>query len=122
MFLSNEFFDGQPSQSTAGTALDITKIDVFSFGLLISTVLTGRNPFQGESLADTYRNNAMLKYDPGIHFGEVKIISEALRSLLISLCAPDPCKRYSASEASSHPWFFTRRKCVRFADLHRIRE
>jgi serine/threonine protein kinase len=110
MFMSTKFTDAQSSDLTADGALNMTKIDVFSFGLLICTVLTGRNPFQGESLAATYRNNAELIFDPEIHFGEMRGISEALRSLLTSLCAPDPSRRYSALEASSHPWFFTRQE------------
>jgi serine/threonine protein kinase len=122
MFKSDEVMDAQSSQLTVGAALNITKIDVFAFGLLISTMLTGRNPFQGDSRSATYFNNAMLKYDPGLHFGEVKIISEALRSLLIALCAPDPSKRYSAVEAASHPWFLTRRKRVTYDDLNRIHQ
>jgi serine/threonine protein kinase len=110
-----------PSQLTPESSINITKIDVFSFGLVISTMLTGANPFHGDTYAATYRNNAELKYDPGLHFGEVNIISAALRSLLCSLCERDPCKRYSAAEAASHPWFGRERIRVKFADLHKLR-
>jgi serine/threonine protein kinase len=107
-------------EMTAEGALTITKIDVFSFGMLISTVLTGRNPFRGETHADTYRNNAELSYDPGLHFRAVNTISDQLRSLLTGVCAPDPRMRYSASEASAHPWFSSTRNRVTHADLHQI--
>jgi serine/threonine protein kinase len=93
-------------------ALTVTKIDVFSFGMLISTALTGTNPFRGDTVEATMHNNAELTYYPDIHFGkdQVNIISEALRSLLSALCAPDPRKRLSASEASAHPWLLAASK------------
>jgi serine/threonine protein kinase len=121
-YLAPELFHETPQQLTAEAAYSITKIDVFSFGLLISTMLTGTNPFHGETPATMYRNNVELKYDPGIHFSEVNIISVALRSLLCSICASDPAQRASAAEAAAHPWFATERIRVTHADLHRLRE
>ena len=41
MFLSKEFFDAQSSQLTAGAALNITKVDMYSFGLLMSMACFG---------------------------------------------------------------------------------
>jgi serine/threonine protein kinase len=100
---------------------EITKIDVFAFGMLISTVLTGKNPFHGQTHGETYRNNATLKYTPGAHHSEIRGISDALRSLLAALCTRNPLKRYSASEAASHPWFVVGRQRVPSADLHQLR-
>jgi hypothetical protein len=124
-FIAPELFDdrnaGAPAELTAEGALTSTKIDVFSFGLLLSTVLVGTNPFQGETQAATYRNNAELNYNPGMHFGGVNTVSDALRSLLSSICAPDPRQRCLATEASSHPWFFQGRMRITHADLHQIK-
>jgi serine/threonine protein kinase len=117
-YIAPELF--QEPLGASQSALNCTKIDVFSFGLLISTMLTGKNPFHGKTLTETYRNNAELKYDPGIYFGEWNLVSAAIRSLLCSVCAPDPSKRYSASEAASHPWFFGQRTRVTHADLLRM--
>ena len=98
-------FSAEQSDSTAEGAANFSKIDVFSFGLLMATVLTGRNPFQGETAEETIKKNAELEYSPRVHFREVNIITESLRVLLSAICARDPRQRPSATEAAAHPWF-----------------
>jgi serine/threonine-protein kinase len=122
-YMAPELFqDPWPPQAMAESALNVTKLDVFSFGLLLSTMLTGRNPYAADTHSEMYRNNAQLKYDPWIHFSEVNIISMALRSLLCSVCAPDPLKRFTAAEAAAHTWFQGDRIRVSRAELESMRE
>ena len=64
-YLAPELFqspiDAPREPLTPGREVNTSKIDVFSFGLTITTMLTGKNPFEGETAAATYRNNAELK-------------------------------------------------------------
>jgi serine/threonine protein kinase len=124
-FIAPELFqpDAGLEQSgvPAGGLVDVTKIDVFSFGLLICTALNGSNPFQGETLNATLLNNAKQQFNAGTHYLELNNITGTLRSLLAGLCAPDPSMRSSASEASCHPWFMSSRTRVTLEDLYQIR-
>ena len=64
-FLAPELFqspiDAPREPLMPGREVNTSKIDVFSFGLTIATMLTGKNPFEGETAGATYRNNAELK-------------------------------------------------------------
>jgi serine/threonine protein kinase len=125
-YLAPELFqspiDAPREPLTPGREVNTSKIDVFSFGLTITTMLTGKNPFEGETAAATYRNNAELKYDPTAYLRERKAVSQALVSLLASACAPDPRARCSAAEAASHAWFFGGRSRVTHAYLRDLEQ
>ena len=81
----------------AETVTNITKIDVFSFGMLIYTAIFGNNP-----LVDvTLQRNVRALLSPSIMASR----SDELHYLLSGLCAKNPHERFSTSEALAAPWF-----------------
>jgi serine/threonine protein kinase len=87
------------------TVTTTTKIDAFSFGMLIYSTAFGNNPFFATTLDSTYRRNARCL----LSFSNMDGRSGELQSLLIGLCAKDPHHRFSSSEALAHPWFSSSR-------------
>jgi serine/threonine protein kinase len=87
------------------TVTNITKIDVFSLGMLIYSTAFGDNPFYSTTLDSTYRRNARCL----LSFSQMGGRSDALQSLLSGLCAKNPRERLSSSEALAHPWFSSKR-------------
>jgi serine/threonine protein kinase len=81
----------------------VTKIDVYSFGMIIYTAVAGKNPFVRDSLDATYRRNArgLLPFGNG----DAQIFSPELQGFLCMLCAVEPATRFWSSEAADHPWF-----------------
>ena len=80
----------------AETVTNITKIDVFSFGMLIYTAIFGNNPLVDVTLIST---STLLS--PSIMASR----SDELQYLLSGLCAKKPHQRFSTSEALAAPWF-----------------
>jgi serine/threonine protein kinase len=81
--------------------INATKIDMFSFGIMIYAAIFGRNPFGDGTQELTYQRNARGLVSLANFNGR----SESLRYLLSGLCAKDPRDRFSSSEAFAHPWF-----------------
>jgi hypothetical protein len=83
------------------TASNLTKTDMFSFGVLIYTAVFGQTPFvDTSSLSATYRRNAHGL----LPLANMEGRSVELQSLLSGLCAKDPRQRVSSKEALAHPW------------------
>ena len=79
------------------------KCDVWSCGVIMYILLTGRPPFNGASEEEIMKKIEqgtfeMNKYPWGI-------ISEEAKDLIKSLLQVDPNKRYTAEAALKHPWF-----------------
>jgi hypothetical protein len=83
------------------TAACLTKVDVFSFGMMIYTTTFGSNPFLGPSGQSSYERNALARVSLANMGGR----SDELQSLLSSLCAKNPRRRISSAGALLHPWF-----------------
>jgi serine/threonine protein kinase len=79
----------------------ITKVDVFSFGMLIYSIAFGNNPFYDTTLEMTYRRNARCL----LSLSNMEGRSEELQSLLYGVCAKNPRERLSSSGAFAHRWF-----------------
>jgi serine/threonine protein kinase len=99
-FIAPEMFQEDWSEELR-TVTAYTKIDVFSFGMLLYTTATGSNPLLDESLDLTYRRNARGL----LSLANMKDHSDQLKTLLSCVCAKDPRRRYLSSEALAHPWF-----------------
>jgi serine/threonine protein kinase len=80
---------------------NITKTDAFSFGMMVYTILFGKNPFVDVDEESTYRRNARGL----LSFAKMGGRSDELQSLLAGLCAKNPRHRYSSSDAYAHEWF-----------------
>jgi serine/threonine protein kinase len=101
-FVAPEMFrEDWPTQVEEETVTNIAKIDMFSFGMVAYTSLTGSNPFSAANLDATYRRNARGLLSSTSTTG----LSHELQSLLSGLCAKHPRERWSSSEAAAHPWF-----------------
>ena len=84
---------------------NVTKIDVFSFGMMVYATVFGENPFidttMNNSLNWTYARNARCL----IPLSNMGGRSDDLQYVLRGLCAKNPRKRSSSSEALADPWF-----------------
>lgn len=106
-FVAPEMFQHNwPVVSAEETVTNLTKIDVFSFGMTLYTIVFGKNPFLDTTLDSTYLRNARGL----ISFANMGGRSDELQSLLSGLCAKDPRERYSSPEALAHPWFSVERE------------
>ena len=86
--------------------------DMWSFGVLIFTMLCGFSPFWTTSVYDTYHlivDHGFLPDAPtpgfGNSFPSYVTLSPLAKDLIIRLLRPDPVERLSATEALQHPWF-----------------
>ena len=80
---------------------NVTKIDVFSFGMMVYTTVFGENPFIDTTRNSTYARNARCLLSLSNMGGR----SGDLQYVLRGLCAKNPRQRYSSSEALADPWF-----------------
>jgi serine/threonine protein kinase len=87
------------------TATNITKIDVFSLGMLMYTTAVGYNPFCEDTESSISYALALKRNTRGLlSIENMAGPSDELKSLLSGLCASDPRLRLASSEALSHPW------------------
>jgi serine/threonine protein kinase len=83
----------------------LTKIDMFSLGMVMYSTAFGDNPFVvPESVDATFRRNSRGL----LSFKNMPGRSDEFKSLLSGLCATDPRRRLSSSEALAHPWILDR--------------
>lgn len=76
-----------------------TKTDMFSVGVVLFNMLTGRQPFYGKN--DDERRNSILFHEPII---PNEITNIRLIDMIKRLLEKDPEKRLSVQEAKMHPW------------------
>jgi len=82
-----------PEQLTGG-AVD-ARTDLFSLGVVMYELLTGRRAFEGESLAEI--NRAVLEYDPPAAHEVDPQIPRELSAIVARLMARDPARRYTCA-------------------------
>ena len=79
------------------------KVDIFSSGIILYTLLSGRAPFVGKKPGEIYTKNKECKiYFQDIHW---KNVSKEGVDCVLRLTDPDPEFRPSVSEALYFPWF-----------------
>jgi serine/threonine protein kinase len=75
------------------------KHDMFSIGIVLFNMLTGKQPFFGKD--DEERQKAILENEP-ILPSEIK--NNYLKDFIKGLLEKDPEKRFSVQDAKIHPW------------------
>ena len=78
------------------------KCDIWSSGILLYIMLTGKQPFDGRR-QEIYQN--ILKGNFKMNFDDIENISDGARLLLKEMLVFDYNKRKSAEELLNHPWF-----------------
>ena len=74
------------------------KIDIFSAGVIMYILLSGKHPFQARNITNILQKNIECKFTVD------KKISEGAAELLNLMMEPDPDLRPTASQILEHPW------------------
>ena len=79
------------------------KCDLWSCGVIMYILLSGRPPFPGDNDREIMDNVAKGKYD--LNHSPFDKVSDSAKDLIKKLLVMDPRSRISAQEALNHPWF-----------------
>jgi serine/threonine protein kinase len=98
-----------PSHFTQGKPYD-SAVDIWGLGILLYELLTGRPPFETESIQDTYTNicKEEIVFPKDISPEAQDLITQVWRSycyLSFQLLQKDAIKRASLEDALAHPFF-----------------
>lgn len=77
-----------------GDAVD-HRADLYSLGITLYEIVTGKLPFQGDSTMTILRQHVEAQPDIPRHFGPD--VPEALRTIILKLLAKDPVNRYASA-------------------------
>ncbi len=77
------------------------EVDVWSFGVILYTLIIGKPPFETSDVKTTYRRIRMNQYQ----FPEHVQISEQAKSLISLILNLDPAKRPTLDEVLDHDFF-----------------
>src|SRR5690348_16380329 len=76
--------------------------DVYSFGIVLFTLLFGQLPFNFDAKAN---NLLVFKRQPAIEWPLASDVSMEVRSLLTKMLEGCPSERISLAQLKKHPWF-----------------
>jgi len=78
------------------------KCDMWSMGVVLYILLSGKVPFPGESNKEIIEN--VLKGEYHFNHDAFKKVTDGAKDLISKLLVKDPNKRFSAEDAYNHPW------------------
>merc|ERR1719163_601350 len=96
-YIAPEILDGKHGHSY--------EVDIWSFGVVLYTMLTGRPPFETSDLKTTYRRIRHSQYS----FPESVPISAPAKELITSILRTDPRSRPTLDQILNSSWFATSR-------------
>ena len=76
---------------------------MWSFGVILYLLITGRTPFNGSNPQELLEN--VLEATYRMDEPEWKDYSDNAKDRVSKLLVKDPSKRLTAGEALKHPWF-----------------
>ncbi|KAF9618318.1 hypothetical protein IFM89_000953 [Coptis chinensis] len=93
IYVAPEVFDEKYSE----------KVDIWSAGVILHTLLVGYLPFDGDTADEIYEEHQKMNLDLT---GEIwESISNSARDLIMRMLTKDVALRLSADEVLRHPWF-----------------
>nr|XP_003703687.1 PREDICTED: uncharacterized protein LOC100878744 isoform X1 [Megachile rotundata] len=90
-----------PETTTPGAHYSGTLCDVWSMGVTLYSLVTGRVPWDGAG--SIIGVQAAVRTEP-LKFPEKPVLSDSLRELISKMLAKDPSNRISLSEIKEDPW------------------
>ncbi|CAD8090357.1 unnamed protein product [Paramecium primaurelia] len=84
------------------------KCDIWSCGVILYTLMSGKPPFNGNNLNDLYKNIKQGQVD--FNGTEWKDVSEEAKSFILKMLTVDPTKRISAEFGLKDPWIVNNQK------------
>ena len=92
-YIAPEVLDGKQGHSY--------EVDIWSFGVILYTLLIGKPPFETSDVKTTYRRIRMNAYS----FPEHVSISDQAKSLITRILHTDPSRRPSLDDILAHDFF-----------------
>jgi serine/threonine protein kinase len=88
------------------TREDVKLVDLWSLGVVLYIMLSGRPPFNGQVKTPEERRQLLLKIDQGVLFPPQywATISPDAKDLISKLLSRDPSQRYTAKSCLTHPF------------------
>ena len=92
-YIAPEILDGKTGHSY--------EVDIWSFGVILYTLIVGKPPFETNNVKETYKRIKMNNYS----FPERAIISDSAKSLITEILVLDPMKRPTLDEILESDFF-----------------
>jgi serine/threonine protein kinase len=78
------------------------KLDVFSAGVILHILLSGKAPFEGRTSDEVFQSNAACRIDLGSDYWAK--VSEAAKDLVKKMMTKEPLQRPEVGEVLNHSW------------------